>query len=167
MNLTTLALMVVSAFPVCPLLAAQTTKSEVVYYADAYADYYGVPRALVRAIITQESGWNRLALSSKGAAGLMQLLPDTAAEYGVKDLFSVTDNLGGGAHYIADLLNQFHGEMRLAVAAYFCGTKHLALKGLSYSNPDVVAYVQSVRLQYLRELRTEGLRNNAWQTGGQ
>jgi soluble lytic murein transglycosylase-like protein len=110
MNLTTLALMVVSAFPVCPLLAAQTPKSEVVYYADAYADHYGVSRALVRAIITQESGWNRFALSSKGAAGLMQLLPDTAAEYGVKDLFNVKDNLSGGVHYLADLLNQFHGR---------------------------------------------------------
>jgi soluble lytic murein transglycosylase-like protein len=167
MNLTTLALMVVSAFPACSFVAAQTPKSEVVYYADAYADHYGVPRALVRAIITQESGWNRLALSSKGAAGLMQLLPDTASAYGVKDLFSVTDNLRGGVHYLADLLNEFHGEMRLAVAAYFCGTKHLNSKGLSYGNPDVVAYVESVRLQYLRELRTEGVRSNRGQTGGQ
>src|SRR4051794_5723502 len=165
MNLTTLALMVVSAFPVCALLSAQTTKSELVYYADAYADRYGVPRALVRAIITQESRWNRLALSSKGAAGLMQLLPDTASAYGVKDLFSVTDNLRAGVHYLADLLKEFHGEMRLAVAAYFCGTKHLKLKGLSYGNPDVVAYVQSVRLQYLRELHTEGVRSNPGQTG--
>ena len=66
MNLTTLALMVVSAIPTCSFLAAQTLKSEAVYYADAYADHYGVPRALVRAIITQESGWNRLALSVEG-----------------------------------------------------------------------------------------------------
>src|SRR6266567_8571832 len=121
MNLTTFVFTMVSAIPSCSFLAAQTR--ETVYFADAYADHYGVPRALVRAIITQESGWNRLALSSKGAAGLMQLLPATAAEYGVKDLFSVTDNLRGGVHYLADLLNQFHGEMRLAVAAYFCGTK--------------------------------------------
>ena len=167
MNLTTLALMVVSAFPACPFLAAQTHKSVAANYADAYADHYGVPRALVRAIITQESGWNRLALSSKGAAGLMQLLPDTAAEYGVKDLFSVTDNLRGGVHYLADLLNEFHGEMRLAVAAYYCGTKHLELKGLSYANPDVVAYVEAVRHRYLRELRTEAARINPRQTGGQ
>ena len=167
MNLTTFVLMGVSAIPACSFLAAQTPKSEAVYYADAYADHYGVPRALVRAIITQESGWNRLALSSKGAAGLMQLLPDTAAEYGVKDLFSVLDNLRGGVHYLADLLNEFHGEMRLAVAAYFCGSKHLELKGLSYGNPDVVAYVEAVRLRYLRELRTEAARNNPGQTGGQ
>ena len=56
--------------------------------------------------------------------------------------FSVTENLSGGVHYLADLLNRFHGEMRLAVAAYYCGTKDLELKGLSYSNPDVVAYVE-------------------------
>ena len=167
MNLTTLVLTVVIAIPACSFLAAQTPKPDTVYYADAFADHYGVPRSLVRAIITQESGWNRVALSSKGAAGLMQLMPGTAAEYGVKDPFSVTDNLRGGVHYLADLLNQFHGEMRLAVAAYFCGTKYLELKGLSYGNPDVVAYVQSVRLRYLRELRPEGVRNNPGQTGGQ
>ena len=167
MNFTTLFLTAACAIPACSFLAAQAPKSEAVYYANAYGEHYGVPRALVRAIITQESGWNRLALSSKGAAGLMQLMPDTAAEYGVKDPFSVTDNLRGGVHYLADLLNQFHGEMRLAVAAYFCGTKHLELKGLSYGNPDVVAYVESVRLRYLRELRTEAARNNPGQTGGQ
>jgi soluble lytic murein transglycosylase-like protein len=166
MNLTTFVLMVVSAIPACSFLAAQTPKSGAVYYADAYADRYGVPRALVRAIITQESGWNRLALSSKGAAGLMQLMPDTAAEYGVKDPFSVTENLRGGVHYLADLLRHFHGETRLAVAAY-CGAKDLDERRLSYGNPDVVAYVQSVRLRYLRELRTEAARNNPGETGGQ
>jgi soluble lytic murein transglycosylase-like protein len=166
MNFTTLVLMVVSVIPACSFLAAQTPKSEAIYYADAYADHYGVPRALVRAIITQESGWNRLAISSKGAAGLMQLMPDTAAEYGVKDPFSVTENLRGGVHYLADLLRHFHGEMRLAVAAYY-GAKDLDSKKLSYGNPDVVVYVESVRFRYLRELRTEPVRNNPEQTGGQ
>ena len=103
---------------------------------------------------------------SKGAAGLMQLMPDTAAEYGVKDPFSVTENLRGGIHYLADLLRHFHGEMRLAVAAYY-GAKDLDSKKLSYSNPDVVVYVESVRFRYLRELRTEAARNNPGQTGGQ
>jgi soluble lytic murein transglycosylase-like protein len=165
MNLTTLVLMVVSAIPGCSFLAAQTR--ETAYYADAYADHYSVPRALVRAIIEQESGWNRLALSSKGAAGLMQLMPQTAAVYRVQDPYVVTENLSGGVRYLADLLNRFHGEMRLAVAAYYCGTKHLELKGLSYSNPDVVAYVEAVRDRYMRELRTEAARNDPGQTGGQ
>jgi soluble lytic murein transglycosylase-like protein len=165
MNLTTLVL-IISAIPACSFLAAQTPKSEAVYYADAYADHYGVPRALVRAIIAQESGWNRLAISSKSAVGLMQLMPDIAAEYGVKDPFSATENLRGGVHYLADLLRHFHGETRLAVAAYY-GAKDLDARRLSYGNPDVVAYVQSVRLRYLRELRTEAARNDPGQTGGQ
>ena len=57
MNLTTLVLMVVSAISACSFLAAQTLKSEAVYYADAYADHYGVPRRSGPGIITQESGW--------------------------------------------------------------------------------------------------------------
>ncbi len=72
-------------------LNAQSPNPETVYYADAYADHYQVPRALVHAIIAQESDWNPLALSDKGAAGLMQLMPETARAYGVKDRYRATD----------------------------------------------------------------------------
>ena len=67
-----------------PACTAQPTP-ELQYYADAYADHYGVPRALVHAIIEQESGWNPAALSNMGAAGLMQLMPKTAERYGVRE----------------------------------------------------------------------------------
>jgi soluble lytic murein transglycosylase-like protein len=122
------------------------------YYADAYADHYGVPRALVRAIIAQESNWNPHALSNKGAAGLMQLMPATADLYRVRNRFSVEDNLSGGIEYLADLMTAFRGEMRLAVAAYYCGSRHIAQKGLNYRNPDVVSYVEAVRQRYQLEL---------------
>jgi soluble lytic murein transglycosylase-like protein len=121
------------------------------YYADAYADHYGVPRALVRAIIAQESNWNPHALSNKGAAGLMQLMPATDL-YLVRNRFSVEDNLSGGIEYLADLMTEFRGEMRLAVAAYYCGSRHIAQKGLNYRNPDVVSYVEMVRHRYQLEL---------------
>jgi soluble lytic murein transglycosylase-like protein len=137
-----------------------------VYYADAYADQYRVPRALVHAIIAQESAWNPRALSTKGAAGLMQLMPDTAEQYGIQHPFAVTENLSGGVRYLADLLVQFGGEMRLVVAAYYCGALPLRREGLAYHNPDVVAYVESVRRQYQRELRKENSRI-AVATGGQ
>ena len=126
---------------------------EAVYYADAYADHFGVPRALVHAIIQQESNWNPRAVSQKGAVGLMQLMPATARAYQVQDRFSITQNLSGGVRYLADLLQQFDGEARLAVAAYYCGSHRIARRGLEYANSDVVAYVEAVRRRYIRELR--------------
>ena len=148
----------------CPCTHAQA--SEAVYYADAYADHYGVPRALVHAIIAQESAWNPLAISKKKAEGLMQLMPATAAMYGVGNRFSVIENLGGGIQYLSELMSAFHGDMRLAVAAYYCGPSHILQKGLAYHNPDVLAYVEAVRARYRREVSKEAGRGNAPLVGG-
>lgn len=139
--------------------AARAQDRETTYYADAYADHYGVPRPLVHAIIARESDWNHLAQSRKDAEGLMQLMPDTAAMYGVHNRYAVLESLSGGIRYLADLLSEFHGDMRLAVAAYYCGPGRILQRGLSYGNPDVVAYVESVRHRYRDELlKRAGLR---------
>jgi soluble lytic murein transglycosylase-like protein len=130
---------------------------QLTYYADAYADHYQVPKALVHAIIEQESSWKPRALSDKGAAGLMQLMPGTAVAYGVRDRYSVTDNISGGVQYLVNLLRRFNGEMRLAVAAYYCGSRPLERRGLAYRNPDVVTYVEAVRRRYARQLREESI----------
>jgi soluble lytic murein transglycosylase-like protein len=132
--------------------AAHAQDRATMYYANAYADHYGVPRALVDAIIEQESDWNPLAQSVKDAEGLMQLMPGTAAMYGVRNRYDILENLNGGVRYLTDLLSEFHGDMRLAVAAYYCGSRYILQRGLSYSNRDVVAYVQSVRRRYQRNL---------------
>jgi soluble lytic murein transglycosylase-like protein len=145
---------------------AQHSTNEMRYYADAYADHYQVPRALVHAIVEQESGWNPSALSGKGAAGLMQLMPATAHAYDVQDRYDVNQSLSGGIQYLADLLREFNGDMRLAVAAYYCGSRHLERQGLSYGNPEVVAYVESVRRRYRRDLGSNGLGANS-SKGGQ
>jgi len=149
---------------VCPGAHAQTP--EIVYYADAYADHYGVPRALVHAIIAQESAWNPLAISKKNAEGLMQLMPATAAMYGVGNRFSVIENLGGGVEYLSEMLTAFHGDMRLAVAAYYCGPSHILQRGLAYRNRDVLAYVEAVRARYRREVSEQAGRGNAQPAGG-
>ena len=140
---------------------------ELIYYTNAYADHYGVPRALFKAIIEQESGWNSYALSWKGAAGLMQLMPGTAQMYGVHNRYFRNENLSGGAQYLADLLREFHGEMRLVVAAYFCGSGPLERRGLNYRNPEVVAYVEAVRRRYERHLREEQVHHTSLPAGGQ
>ena len=125
--------------------------AEMVYYANAYADFYHVPREIVYAVITHESGWNANAISNKGARGLMQLMPATAAYYLVSDSFDISQNIGAGVHYLADLLAQL-GDWRLAIAGYYCGAAYPRLKGLEYSNKDVVEYVNAIQRLYTYEL---------------
>jgi soluble lytic murein transglycosylase-like protein len=140
--------------------------AELFYYADAYSDRYRVPRFLVYAIVEQESNWNPSALSNKGAAGLMQLMPETARLYGVRNRYVASQNLSGGVQYLGDLLRRFHGELRLVVAAYYCGSCSLDRRGLAYRNPDVVAYVEAVRRRYERHLREEQFRRTSLSAAG-
>jgi hypothetical protein len=85
------------------------------------AKSHGIEPALVQAVITAESGFNPKALSRKGASGLMQLMPDTARRYGVRDIFDPTQNIHGGVRYLKDLLALFNGDLRLALAGYNAG----------------------------------------------
>lgn len=82
---------------------------------------YGLDSALLHAVIAVESGFNPKAVSKKGAAGLMQLMPATARRYGVADAFDPAQNLGGGARYLRDLLQMFDSDLSLALAAYNAG----------------------------------------------
>jgi soluble lytic murein transglycosylase-like protein len=82
---------------------------------------FGVNEALLRAIIHAESAFNPRAMSIKGAQGLMQLMPATAGDMGVRDAFDATQNIRGGARYLALLLKNFDGNERLAAAAYNAG----------------------------------------------
>lgn len=88
--------------------------------AAAAADY-GVDRSLLRAVIHAESAFNPMALSNKGAQGLMQLMPDTADDLGVTDAFDTSQNIRAGARYLAQLLKSFNGNTQLATAAYNAG----------------------------------------------
>ena len=82
---------------------------------------HGVDVALVHAVISAESGYNPLALSKAGARGLMQLMPATAARYGVQNIHDPMENINGGVKYLRDLLAMFNGNLELAVAAYNAG----------------------------------------------
>jgi soluble lytic murein transglycosylase-like protein len=126
------------------------------YYADAYARHYGVPVALVHAVIAHESAWHSGAISNKGAAGLMQLMPETARYFGVRNPFDRRENISGGVRYLRLLLDRFHGDFRLVMAAYYAGEANVGRRGLHYSNPDVVAYVEQIRRRYTTELSLHG-----------
>lgn len=88
---------------------------------DLAASEFGVDAALLRAIIHAESAFNPMAISSKGAQGLMQLMPGTATDLGVTDAFDAAQNIRGGAQYLAQMLSDFNGDERLAAAAYNAG----------------------------------------------
>jgi soluble lytic murein transglycosylase-like protein len=87
----------------------------------AAATDFGVDSALIRAVIHAESAFNPMALSNKGAQGLMQLMPGTAGDLGVTDAFDAAQNIRGGARYLAQLLKDFNGDAQLAIAAYNAG----------------------------------------------
>ncbi len=109
-----------------------------------------VDEALVRAIIQAESAYNPYALSKAGAQGLMQLMPGTAAQYGVSDSYDAQQNINGGVAYLRFLLDMFDGDVRLASAAYNAGENNV----LKYAGvppfAETQVYVQRVGQLYLR-----------------
>ena len=112
-----------------------------------------VPAALIRAVISAESAFNPYALSATGAVGLMQLMPDTAARYGVKNRLDPSQNILGGARYLQDLMRLFNNNMRLAVAAYNAGEGAVLKYGRKIPPfPETVAYVPKV-LGYYKKYR--------------
>jgi Transglycosylase SLT domain len=88
---------------------------------DAAAREHGVSRHLIRAIIETESEFDPLAVSSRGACGLMQLMPGTVRRFGVTDCFDVRENVGGGTRFLKVLLTRYQGSIALSVAAYNAG----------------------------------------------
>jgi len=129
----------------CLAQSSTPAGQEAEYYAAVYAKHYRLPVEFVQAVIAQESGWKPCVRSAKGAVGLMQLMPYTAAVLGVRNRCDVKQNISGGVRYLAWLNGRYRGDLRLAAAAYYAGEHAVDRRGLLYSNRDVVAYVTSIR----------------------
>lgn len=124
--------------------------------ATHYASLYHVPVKLIEAVIDVESNWNPIAVSPKGAVGLMQLMPETAFDVGVHNRFQIEDNIRGGVTYLAWLIRLFRGDLRLAIAAYIAGPQPILARGPDYSSREVFLYVSHVAERYrARRLKTE------------
>jgi soluble lytic murein transglycosylase-like protein len=108
--------------------------------------------ALVRAVIVVESGYNPKAVSTRGAKGLMQLIPATAARYGAADIFDPAQNIRAGAQYLRDLLQRYHGSLELALAAYNAGEQAVDRYGGVPPFAETQRYVPNVIKVYRRLL---------------
>jgi hypothetical protein len=116
-----------------------------------YAHRYGVDEDLVWVVIRQESGFNPEAVSPKGAMGLMQLMPGTAAQMGVSDAFDVEQNIAGGIKYLDRCLNQFNQNVGLALAAYNAGPDNVVKYQGCPPFPETRQYVTSILQAYAGE----------------
>ncbi|MEW5691766.1 MAG: transglycosylase SLT domain-containing protein [Candidatus Hydrogenedentota bacterium] len=96
-------------------------ESDYTKYIYQYSKTYKVDPNMVRAIIKVESNYNRWAISHKGARGLMQLMPQTAKDMGVKNIFHPAENIEGGVKYFKMLLDKFNNNVYLALAGYNAG----------------------------------------------
>jgi len=111
------------------LSASARNPAEFEQIINSCAVQYGVDKSLVKAVIHAESGYDPNAVSSKGASGLMQLMPNTARSLKVANSFDPADNIHGGVRYLKFLLDTFKGDVTLALAAYNAGLSRVAQYG--------------------------------------
>jgi len=106
--------------------------------------------ALVKAVISTESGWNSQAVSRKGAVGLMQLVPGTAQRFGVSNSFDPAQNVEGGTTYLRSLLDRYNGDLNKSLAAYNAGEGAVDRSGGVPAYRETQRYVQKVQDAYFR-----------------
>ncbi len=118
--------------------------------ASEAAERHNLDPALVKAVISTESGWNPLAVSRKGAVGLMQLIPETAERFGVGNSFDPAQNVEGGTMYLKSLLDRYNGDLNKTLAAYNAGERAVDESGGVPAIPETQRYVQKVTDAYFR-----------------
>jgi soluble lytic murein transglycosylase-like protein len=140
--------------------AARTPHAEIDRLVKVSAADYGVDPALIEAIIASESAFDSQAISSAGARGLMQLMPQTAAALGVTDSFDAAQNVAAGTRYLRSLLDRF-GNVELAVAAYNAGPNAVRRFGGIPPYEETRSYVRNVLASYARRSQVGNLATNA------
>ena len=111
---------------------------------DDIAPRQNISAALVREVVRQESGFYPCAVSPKGAAGLMQLMPATQVQFQVKNPFSPKESLEAGSKLLRDLLDRYHGDLSLALSAYNAGAQRVDKTGTVPEIPETKNYVLGI-----------------------
>ena len=140
----------------------QTTIQRITPYEDIIntsADVNGIEPELIKAVIHAESRGNPNAVSSAGAQGLMQLMPDTAKELGVENSFDVTQNINGGAKYLALLARRYNGDLRKILWAYNAGPAN-ADKGKMPRPKQTNPYIKKV-MDFYNMLKGKNANNSS------
>lgn len=144
-----------------PLTSDAKARQELKQHYDpivqACARQYNVPADLIHSIIRAESDYDSRAVSAKGAVGLMQLMPETAAQYGVSDRYDPAQNIRGGVKYLKDLCKLFSGNTVKVLAAYNAGQE--ALKRFNGIPPyaETREYISRVMASYPKPFISGGL----------
>jgi len=116
----------------------------------AAAARYAVDADLVTSVIAAESNFDPKAVSRKNARGLMQLLPDTAKRFGVRNVFDPKENIEAGTHYLSQLLQRYDNDLALALAAYNAGPDRVRQYGRVPPYRETVVYVKRIQREYSR-----------------
>lgn len=128
----------------------------------AAAERYSLDADLLHCVIAVESNFDPKAVSSKNARGLMQLLPQTAAQLGVKDVFDPEQNVNAGARYLHDLLGKYRNNLTLALAAYNAGPERVDQYGRAVPPYlETMKYVQRITKNYAKMKAVAAQQSNA------
>lgn len=113
-----------------------------------FAKKYKIPVSLIESIIYVESNYNHRAISPKGAMGLMQLMPETAKRYGVRNVFDPKENIEGGVKYLRDLIKMFNAKTNLVIAAYNAGQEVIRKYNGVPPYPETINFVRKIKKLY-------------------
>jgi soluble lytic murein transglycosylase-like protein len=119
-----------------------------------YATYYEVDPSLIHSIIATESGFNPNAVSSRGARGLMQLMPETAERLGVENSFDPEQNIHAGVRHFRSLMDMFDNDLNLSLAAYNAGENLVKRLGRIPGYEETINYVRSVTRRYVERRKS-------------